>query len=338
MDDYKNDITDIETIITRYLASEATESEMVTLKAWIEESDENRISFFRQKDLWHAMCPVTDPASLDLSLAEQRVRKLTGMGQRNRLSRVARLSIHIAAAAFIPLLATLLWVTLKPRPAQTVTLATAYGCTAQSTLPDGTVVWLNANSRLEYDPTFYSGRRNVSLSGEAFFKVMSDKDHPFDVSARGVTVTATGTEFNVNAYDPYPSVTLVSGRINVSDSHENIPMIPGQHLSFTDGGHPVMSSQTDTDRWCSWRDGMLIFDNEPLGDMCRRLENIYNVTFEITDPEASDLLFRLVLRGETINEITCMLERVAPVSCTISDAPGDDPSQPRQLVTISYRK
>lgn len=98
------------------------------------------------------------------------------------------------------------------------TVSTAYGYTMEALLPDGSRVWLNANSTLRYPAQFGDGDRAVHLSGEAYFSVSADATHPFRVHAHDITVTATGTQFNVNAYNisPCSSVTLVEGKVDVA--------------------------------------------------------------------------------------------------------------------------
>ena len=81
-------------------------------------------------------------------------------------------------------------------------MSSAYGLVSKITLPDGSEVWLNSGSKLHYPKQFVGDHRKVYLSGEAYFKVSSDKKHRFDVAlSNGITVSAYGTEFNINAYN-----------------------------------------------------------------------------------------------------------------------------------------
>lgn len=150
--------------------------------------------------------------------------------------------------------------------------------------------------------------------GEYGFRIgSSSAEHPFNVHTPYVTVTATGTEFNVNAYDPAASVTLVNGRVNVEVGAQSLQLKPKEHLAITDG-KPVINANIDTTKYCCWRNGILIFEDESLVNICNRLQQIYDVEFDIA-PELKNKTFRMILSGETISEIVHFFELAAPVTC-----------------------
>lgn len=328
---------DIDIIIARYLAGDATTEETERLRQWIAISDDNRREFFGQHDLWNALFPAIDPDEIDIDRAESRVLERTGIRKRTRLFS-PRTLMPVAAAMLAAVILTTLYFTLHT-PAYTPQLykiSTAYGCTMQTTLPDGSEVWLNANSTLSYPDRFDSRSRDVSLEGEAYFNVSADKQHPFIVHTPKMSVTATGTQFNINDYprSPFASVTLVDGIVDVHTPHADRSLRPGQHLCLKDG-KIKLTSGTDIDRYCAWRDGVLIFNNDRLSSICARLEQIHNVEFTI-DSTLARTKFHIILNGENISEIMHMLQLCAPIDCVFGN-PDDKNPRARQHIAIIPR-
>ena len=128
---------------------------------------------------------------------------------------------QVAAILLLPLLILSAYLYFKPASQIAETyqeLFTPYGTWSVVNLPDGSKVWLNAGSSLKYPTQFNDKQRVVSMQGEAYFEVESDKEHPFIVKTKQLTVEATGTAFNVNAYAPdhVAAVTLVKGKVAVT--------------------------------------------------------------------------------------------------------------------------
>lgn len=312
-----NDNTDINIIIARYLSGDAAPDDIGRLREWIEDSPENKKTFFEQQDMWEALAPSFEVSDEDTEKAERRVMVKAGIMPRG-FGIIKKLFVfwsRIAAVAILPLIAVTVYFLARPdnHVNQDVTLSTDYGCTSRASLPDGSIVWLNANSSLEYSRDMDDDTRDVNLRGEAYFDVHADPGHPFVVHTPYLSVTATGTEFNVNAYDPNASVTLAEGKVAVDEAGRRVGLLPGQHLAIKDGKTTV-SKDVDLDKYCAWRNGVLIFEDEPIHTICRRLEQIYNVKFDI-DPALNDRTFRFILKGENLGEIMNLFQLTAPVTC-----------------------
>ena len=326
MDYTDNDHIDI--LISRYLMGNASSREIEELFNWIKLSDENKRYFHRQQDIWAVLNPAMEIDNVNTDNAEHRVLRKTGISANKRsfFKRFVSFWSRIAAVAVLPLIAFIGFLILRTMdgPAlDDVTITTTFGSMSTTNLPDGSAVWLNANSSLTYSPDMNSGTRDVFLHGEAYFKVRSDAAHPFNVHTPYITVTAKGTEFNVNAYDSIASVTLVNGRVDVEVNEQSLQLNPGEHLAITDG-KPIINDNIDTAKYCCWRNGMLIFEDESLLNICKRLQQMYDVEFDIA-PELRARTFRMILNGENISEIVRFFEMSAPVICEFvnQEAPGD---------------
>lgn len=328
----------IDILISRYLMGNASSQEIEELFNWIKSRDENLQYFHRQQDIWAVLNPAINLEDVNTDNAEQRVLRKTGIAliKRSFFKKFVFFWSRIAAVALLPLIAIigfLLLHTMGDSALDDVTITTAFGSMSSTNLPDGSTVWLNANSSLTYSPEMNSGTRDVFLHGEAYFEVRSDAAHPFNVHTPYITVTAKGTEFNVNAYDSIASVTLVNGLVDVEVKEQSLQLNPGEHLAITDG-KPMVSDNIDTARYCSWRNGMLIFEDESLLNICNRLQQMYDVEFVIA-PELTDRTFRMILNGENISEIVHFFEMSAPVTCEFETQKApDDTTRTKSKVRI----
>ena len=179
------------------------------------------------------------------------------------------------------------------------TLSTPRGGRYQLTLPDGTIVWLNASSSITYPVAFTGDKRKVSVTGESYFEVHSDPAHPFVVSKGGVDVTVLGTEFNVNAYDEEEQmrVTLVQGSVKVDKGGKGVQLRPGQQAQVPSqtgiqdqAGRPGqagkqgsgstqvrLASQVNVSAVTAWKNGSFDFDGKTLPEILRQLSRWYDV-------------------------------------------------------------
>jgi ferric-dicitrate binding protein FerR (iron transport regulator) len=158
-------------------------------------------------------------------------------------------------------------------------------------LCDGTRVWLNSGSRLDY-PSFFTGEeRVVWLSGEAYFEV-SPGDRPFVVTTSRASTRAYGTSFNVTAYagEEVQRTTLLSGRVGVVAGGREYALAPGQQAGVR-GDDSVEVRDVEACLYCSWHKGALLFEGESLEEIMARLARWYDVEVVFLDDRARDLHF-----------------------------------------------
>lgn len=318
---------DMDRLMDRFFSHQATDEEIRTLEKWVIASDENRGIFLGRRAAAQVIDAPVTPDDIDTKKALRRIAVLTGMPARTERNHLVTRILSVAAAMLLILSMTLgiqlhHSMTGHRNIASTeITVSAPFGSIVQTTLPDGSTAWLNANSVVKYPAEFANESRPVSLKGEAFFKVNTDKDHPFTVNAGGTSVTATGTEFNVNAYKGL-AVTLVEGKVDVSinASGKHIDLSPGDHLSIKDGSM-TLTYNCDVRKWCGWREGMLIFDDDPLASVLERLGQIHNITFALKNESIGQSRCHATFTGENISDILHLLELSAPIKfvCTSTD-------------------
>lgn len=182
-------------------------------------------------------------------------------------------------------------------------LTTPANATAEVTLADGTVVMVNAGSKLVYPQTFSGSTREVELLGEAYFKVHHDVKHPFIVKANGISTKVLGTEFNVRSHSRKDThVTLLQGSVLVSSAATTKRLKPGEDASFSDGRMIVRA--VDTDEFTAWKEGEFYFDNETLLDIAKEIGKWYNVSVIFQSPaKMQTRLFFVAPREGSIEEL-----------------------------------
>ncbi len=156
-----------------------------------------------------------------------------------------------------------------------------YGKRSEITLADGTRIWLNSGSQLSYPATFEGDSREVYLMGEAFFEVESDPAKPFHVITGDMKIRVTGTRFNITSYanDPTTQAVLVSGIIDAIRNKRfarSMELQPGERVVYNKQEESMEKDRVDVELYASWVNGYLIFDNEPVDNIFKKLERYYN--------------------------------------------------------------
>lgn len=161
------------------------------------------------------------------------------------------------------------------------TISTPRGKDYELVLSDGTVVLLNADSKITFPTRFTGNKRTVKLVGEAYFKVSKNKHLPFIVEAGNLSTRVLGTEFNLKAY-PHSdvNVTLIKGSVAVNAEGKEVMLKPGENAEYSEN-KDIEVTTVDTEGYIQWKDGYFYFDNVPLIDVVRDLGRWYNVNIEI---------------------------------------------------------
>ncbi|MDR1102673.1 MAG: FecR domain-containing protein [Tannerella sp.] len=159
-----------------------------------------------------------------------------------------------------------------------------YGKRSQLELSDGTKVWINSGSTLEFPATFTENTRTVHLTGEIYVEVAEDRKRPFLIRTADFQIKVYGTKFNVTAYrdQPVQSVVLVEGQVGVAVSdREEATLQPNERLTYCE--KQVSRETVDVAKYTSWKDGYLVLKQTPIADVLKLMERYYNLSFDIHD-------------------------------------------------------
>lgn len=162
------------------------------------------------------------------------------------------------------------------------TLIIPYGKCSTLILADGSKVWLNSGSVLEFPAEFSGKSRGIFLaSGEMYIEVVPDKKRPFYVQTSNLNVKVYGTKFNIsNYYGSSQSVVLVEGRVSLKvDGHEELFIAPSEQVTYYETGAFDIQI-VNTDRYISWKDGYLTLDKTPISEVLQQIGRYYNLSFD----------------------------------------------------------
>ncbi|WP_020529734.1 FecR family protein [Flexithrix dorotheae] len=182
-----------------------------------------------------------------------------------------------------------------------ITKSTTSGQKSRITLRDGSVVVLNANSRLSYPERFSATSREIILEGEAYFEVKRDPDRPFMVSSGDIITTVLGTSFNIRALDETQvEVTVSSGKVKVTADviGKEIILLKGQQANYSKSLGDITIKQVDSRWYTSWVSRSLEFELIPFRDVMKILERTYNTEIRIRNIASNKCL----IRGKYENE------------------------------------
>lgn len=164
------------------------------------------------------------------------------------------------------------------------TIATPRGGQYRIVLPDGSKVWLNAESSLKYPTGFTGNHRAVTLEGEAYFEVSPDTGKPFTVESGGQRVEVLGTQFNLHAYpdEQMEVTTLAEGTVSVRNtaSGKHLTVEPGQQVR--NNGNGLSVRKVDVRDYIAWKDNYFQFSGTELPDAIRQLERWYDLEVDYT--------------------------------------------------------
>jgi ferric-dicitrate binding protein FerR (iron transport regulator) len=308
----------IDKLIVRFADGDINQNELSVLENWVKESNQNQKYFQQFKNI------------LDNSRPDQ---VLTGDALEKVLSNISSVPINtdwltilqkVAAILFIPLFISMLWLFLNEKSKTQIdnekltSIEAPFGTISSFELQDGSKVWLNAGSSLQFPREFAEGQRNVKLNGEAYFEVHSDEQSPFVVHTKNLSVTATGTRFDVMAYEGRQlSVTLAEGKVNVQTNtsdqkSKKILMRADQHITFNADLSTYEIEFGDAYKHLSWKDGKLIFRNDLLTDIMERISLQYNVDVVITDKKIAQNRYRATFENESLTDVLDLLKLASP--------------------------
>ncbi|MFY9115680.1 MAG: FecR domain-containing protein [Bacteroidales bacterium] len=177
-------------------------------------------------------------------------------------------------------------------PVEMHTLLVPYGRRTSIVLSDGTKVWLNSGTRVDFPSEFRGKTREIRVEGEVYMDVAEDAKKPFIVYAKDIHVQVYGTSFNVSAYKEEEAVTvvLVEGKVAVKTQDERVELSPNQKMIVTE--NDCILEDVDVNNYISWVKGVIVLDETPMLDILKKVGKYYNMHFE----ESAD---------NTLNEHTC---------------------------------
>lgn len=212
----------------------------------------------------------------------------------------------------------------------------------QFSLPDGTTGWLNSSSSLKYNGNFRSDRK-VKLMGEAYFDVFKDSKKPFFVNTDEIVLSVVGTRFNIASYENEKNVEVVleEGELifNNKEMNKSYNMKPNDRVDYDKILDDFSVDVVESQKYTSWTEGKLVFRNDQMDVIARKLERWYNIIVVLDSNISKDLRLRATFVDESLDEVLYWLKLSLPIDYKIVEGElKDDGIIDKKKVIITQRK
>lgn len=188
-------------------------------------------------------------------------------------------------------------------------------------LSDGTRLWLNSESRVEYPTNFLPGKRKIRLQGEAYFQVSPDPASPFIIETGNVQIQVLGTSFNLRAYadEKIVQTTLVEGKVCMSTDKSQMVLTPNEQGCVDRENRNMIKKVVDARVYTSWKEGRFVFERQALAEIMQTLARWYDVNIVFQSDKVRNIEFTGNLkRYDDFGQIISMLELACPAKFIIS--------------------
>jgi ferric-dicitrate binding protein FerR (iron transport regulator) len=231
----------------------------------------------------------------------------------------------VASIAAIILISITLFINLQHKKSDEKELATSNityleranpnGQKSKIILTDGTVVWLNAASKIRFPEKFDVKERRVFLEGEAFFDVTRDENRPFVIQSKSAVTTVLGTTFNVKSYEKEPiQITVASGKVKVnmenagSLENDELVLIQNEQITFSPESGELIKKNVDSNYFLSWKEDIIRFDNSKLSEVAKTLERWYDKKITIENEKLNNCKLVAEYKNEKLYNVLLSLK------------------------------
>ena len=324
----------IDEFIATYLTEGLDKNALAELKAWIAASPENEDYFIQQREVWFSAVSREAASKYNKDKAFDTFKNR--IGNRKQVEKAPRQEFRLSAVwRYAAIIAVILavgcfsyWqggVNVKDTFAD-ISVEAPLGSRTKLYLPDGTLVWLNAGTRMPYSPGFEVGNRKVELEGEGYFEDQRNEKLPFFVKTKDLQLQVLGTKFNFRDYpeDHEVVVSLLEGKVGLSNllKKEKEAFLAPDERAILNKANGLMTVETVTASNASqWTDGYLFFDEELLPDIVKELERSYNVNIHIANDSLNKFRFygNFVRREQSIQEVLDALASTEKIQYKIEE-------------------
>ena len=308
----------IDELIASYLTEGLDKNALDELKTWIAASAENQQYFIRQREIWFSAVSREAASVYDKDKAFENFRNR--VESQKEIQSTSRRGFSLSAlwryAAVVAIIIAVgcisYWqgeVNVKDTFAD-ISVEAPLGSKTKLYLPDGTLVWLNAGSRMTYSQGFGVDNRKVELEGEGYFEVKRNEKIPFFVKTKDLQLQVLGTKFNFRDYpeDHEVVVSLLEGKVGLNNllrEEKEAVLSPDERAVLNKANGLLTVESVTASNASQWTDGYLFFDEELLPDIAKELERSYNVKIHIANDSLKTFRFygNFVRREQNIQEV-----------------------------------
>lgn len=310
-------------LLVNYITGSIDDTDAAQVRKWITAQPGNYHEFAKLKNMY-ALAQTTGHL-MDADKEYKIFRKKFKLHSRSKTRSMIYQGMKYAAIIILSVLFgySISWIHLckdQPIGMSVNEVVAPEGEISEITLNEGTHIWLNSGSSIRIPSGSGTNKREVFLTGEAYFKVSKNKTTPFYVYSGDICTKVLGTEFNINAYAESLNIetTLIEGSVEIMDKNDKpiARLKPGQQLLYTlpDGKNRI--DEIDTAPYKAWKNGELVFRNKPLKEIRSKLERWYNVEIIFGDPKVEGMRFSgTILKEKPFDLVLTAIKNTLPVSC-----------------------
>lgn len=317
-------------LVTREISGEITPEEKAELEALLKVSPELQERYkildkFWRQEVYSDQSTDTDEALIKVMARINGTQPLT-FTRKPSLAVFAR--IAVAAMVILAVGIGVFVYQSQPKPVQIAMVEKHNGTGMRSmiTLPDGTRIWLNAESTISYPEVFEENKREVHLTGEAFFNVASNAEKPFYIHLNQAAIRVIGTSFNVKAYANEENIqtSVVSGKVAFVSKRDAKPsdsvfLVKNNKVTYSLATGDMRTETTNTLEDREWINGKLIYKSETLESITRQLERQFGKKVIFKDPKAAQYRFTGTFEESSLEEIMHYLAMTRSFKYTITE-------------------
>lgn len=312
---------EIDRLISLYLSGEIDNKSIVELNEWCEESAENTLYVRNQMEIWFSSSVIGSNNAFDkedaflrfqrrVQESEQALQKTIEINKNGKHSwkivyRVAAILLII----ILPLIGYWGGVETIKNGFSDIVVEAPLGARTKLFLPDGTMVWLNAGSRISYSQGFGVDDRHLNLSGEGYFEVTKNKNLPFEISTNDLSLKVLGTKFNFRNYvdDEEIVVHLIEGKVKLCNKLKDLDemlLLPDEKAVLSKSTGEMKKSSVKADKSNLWTKDELYFDEALLEDIAKQLQRAFGVQIEVADSLKKRRFYgSFSITGNTIEQV-----------------------------------
>ncbi len=311
----ESDNSDIHYLAINYFEGSISKDEERILFEFVNKNHKNLILFRNWEREWIAGHKPQENVLLLWERLKYRVNMQSGIENKKRIWH----RIAAVAAVFLIIFFSVNIYSMFTKKSQEASLVFETHCAERSrvTLPDGTVVWLNAATTLTCPADYNKKTRTVILSGEAYFEVKKKEDIPFIVYAKDCPLLVKGTKFNVTAYPEEQVLTaaLLEGLLQFGDDACGLMMHPDDVVIYDLSLNVKSVYSTYAEQFISWTEGRIEYDSITFDELFRRLSRQYDVDIIFTSEQKTAKALNVSLNnGETITDVLNALSLIIPMT------------------------
>lgn len=269
--------------LIKYLNKTLTPKEQLNVKQWINDSDENKLHFQKIEKLWNNATAINDFEKIDVDsqwvLTLNQMKDIDHKSQKQPKKRPSLIWKVAASVVLLACMAALYNSFFTP-----IILVAENGKENRHELPDGSIIWLNKDSKLTYEKDFMEELRKVTLSGEAYFEVAKNPDKPFIVKAANTSTKVLGTKFNIKENKNKIALTLNEGSVQFSSELEKEILTPGEKI-IADNTGKLKKMKNDNMNFLSWKTRTLTFNHTSLKTAIEDIEIFYGIEIKTENKE-----------------------------------------------------